>query len=231
MRNPYPLQWPDGTFRRPAHRREPARFRVTLAEAIQDLLRELDLMHATNVVITSDLPTRSDGLPYSSGRADDPGIAVWAVVDSRERVFTCDRWLTAAANVRAIGKTVEAIRGLGRWGGSDTITRALGGFAALPPGDSEGTWSGKNPDQIIQDIQDLGAPVGWRDVLGLTPAEKTMIRLGKNSDPRARAFVLEIAKANHRKAIKTAHPDVGGSTELAAEINVALQAAEAELGG
>ncbi len=132
MRNPYPLQWPDGWSRTPVSRREIAKFKVTLAEAIHDLLRELYLLGALNVVITSDLPTNTKGLPLSSGRCDDPGIAVWCFMRDEERVFTCDRWSSPGANVRAIGKTIEALRGIGRWGAADMVTRAFSGFAALP---------------------------------------------------------------------------------------------------
>lgn len=214
MRAPYPLQWPSGWPRTLVGHRDVARFRVTLYEALEDLLRELDLLGAVNVTITSDLPTRSDGLPYSSGKCDDPAIAVWCVVDGQERVFACDRWASPAANVRAIGKTIESLRGIARWGAADMVTRAFAGFQALPAGTEE---LAPNPASTTR-------KGGWRDVLGVhTPASK-------NSPREKRMFVLGVARDAHRQKIRRAHPDAGGSNEMAVELNVALQEAEAELG-
>jgi hypothetical protein len=212
-REPFPLQWPTGWRRTPEEDRDSARFRVSLAEALQDLLYELDLMNAANVVITSDLPTRSDGLPYSSGKCDDPGIAVWCTIGGQERVFACDRWASPAANIRAIGKTIESLRGIARWGAADMVTRAVAGFQALPAGDGQET--APNPASIRKH---------WATVLNV-PRE--------TSDGRAptRAQLLNWARVRHREAIRKAHPDAGGSHERATELNVALQEAEAELGG
>lgn len=209
MRQPFPLQWPTGWARTDPSKRERALFRVTLTEGVQDLLYDLRLMGAVNAVITSDLPTNTKGLPYASGKAEDPGIAVWVVVGGSERVFACDRWSTAAANLRAIGKTVEAIRKIGDWGAADMVTRAFSGFAALPPGGQE---MAPNP---------ASAKRPWRDVLGYR----------RQHDESPNIVLLQWARTAHRNAIRTAHPDVGGSHERAAELNVALQEAEAELGG
>lgn len=133
MRKPFPLQWPTERPRTPLEERETAQFRVTLSEAVDDLLYELHQMQAGFVVITSDLPSRNDGLPYSNAKCDDPGIAVWCVVDGRELVFACDHWNRPAANARAIGKTIEALRGIKRWGSTSMVSQAFAGFAALPP--------------------------------------------------------------------------------------------------
>jgi DnaJ-domain-containing protein 1 len=35
-------------------------------------------------------------------------------------------------NVRAVGKTIEALRGIERWGASDMMERAFSAFEALP---------------------------------------------------------------------------------------------------
>lgn len=135
MRAPYPLQWPENWARVPAGDREKARFKVTLAEAVEDLLAELDKMGASNIVITSGLPTRQDGLPYSTGNCDDPGVAVYFVLGDKEHVFPCDRWDRPAANIRAIGLTIQSMRGIERWGAVGMVSRAIGGFAALPAGE------------------------------------------------------------------------------------------------
>lgn len=214
MRQPFPLQWPAGWARTDPSKRERALFRVTLTEGVQDLLYDLRLMGAVNAVITSDLPTNTKGLPYASGKAEDPGIAVWVVVGGSERVFACDRWSTAAANLRAIGNTVEAIRKIGDWGAADMVTRAFSGFAALPPGGQE---MAPNPASSPRK--------GWRDLFGKDVADAYDMHLVDK--PRT----LETVKLRHRQAMKVAHPDKGGDAQRAADLNVALQEAEAELGG
>lgn len=224
MRQPYPLQWPTGWARTEPSKRERALFRVTLTEGIQDLLYELRLMGAANVVITSDLPTTHKGLPYASGKAEDPGIAVWCVVNGAERVFACDRWATPAANLRAIGKTVEAIRKIGDWGAADMVTRAFSGFAALPPGSQEMVPTpASTPERT------------WRDVFRHIDTGQCgtidIDRVNKRSSAVARGLCLAEVTRRHREAIRRAHPDAGGTHDQAAELNAALQQAEAELGG
>lgn len=198
MRAPYPLQWPDGWKRTQAGSRRRATFQQGLAAARDGLVRQLELLGAANGMITSDLPVRADGLPYADGRASDPGVAVWFVLDGKERVFACDKWIGHAANMRAIALSIQAIRGLDRWGASDLITRVFAGFNALPPGG--------NPDSTARP---------WREVLGLSALEGSIAHV----------------KQRHRELIRTHHPDVGGDHAIAAELNTALAAAEAELQG
>lgn len=218
-RDPFPLQWPDGFARTPSAERTKSQFgrsesgqrgEVPFAQARSTVLHELELLGAANVVITSDLPIRLDGLPYASGRAQDPGIAVWFVRNDQERVFACDRWKTPGENLRAIALSIKAMRGLGRWGMADVVERAMGGFAALPPG------SGHEyvpPPPVPKERP-------WREVLeGAWPT-------ALDADE-----ALVLAKARHRKLIKIHHPDAGGDPAKAAEINAALAAAEKELAG
>lgn len=58
-------------------------------------------------------------------------------------VFACDQYDAPHKNMRAIGKTIEAIRGIERWGSSDMMERAFSAFEALPPpaSDDAGWWS------------------------------------------------------------------------------------------
>jgi hypothetical protein len=221
-REPFPLQWPEGWQRTKPSSRERSRFgfrstgQVSFSSARHDLLAELDRLGAGNVVITSDLPTRHDGLPYANGRADDPGIAVWFVLANRklgrteERVFACDKWRTHAENMQAIAKSIEAMRGLERWGAGDVVQRAFAGFAALPAGSGEETIATPPPRKRT-----------WREVFEMFNVY----------DAIPAADILAIARVRHRNAIKAAHPDVGGTHELAAELNAALAEAERELGG
>ena len=226
MREPFPLQWPTDWQRTPASERDRARFQVTLADAVCDLLLECHRMGASACIITSDLPTNSRGLPYSSGRCQDPGVAVWLTVEGHERVIACDRWTTPAANVRAIGKTIESLRGIERWGAADMVARAFSGFVALPAPQGEGS-----PGEIPRDIATTAQPAKrpWREVLGLN--RDAMASLSKSSPPAYRRRARVVVRVLHRQAMKIAHPDVGGTHDRATELNVALQEAFAEIGG
>lgn len=207
-RAPYPLQWPARLPRtKPAERKRSAfggREKSLLSpySTGQEVIAELERLGAKHVVITSMLPSRGTvGLPFADARGDDPGIAVWCVYRGVERVFACDRWRTPAENLRAIARSIEAMRGLVRWGIADVLESVFTGFAAaLPPGAAE-------PPRERP----------WREVLGVSEL------------PLEPSDLLAVAKARHRKLIATAHPDAGGSTELAATINAALAAAEQEL--
>lgn len=44
----------------------------------------------------------------------------------------CDKWNTVEANLRALVMSVDAMRGLDRWGVSEIMNRAFMGFKALP---------------------------------------------------------------------------------------------------
>jgi hypothetical protein len=139
-----PLTWPSGQPR--SSRRMASRFRVSLAESRKDLLRELDALGAKNVVISSNLELRRDGLPYSDSREpSDPGIAVYFNRKtnggaSRPFVIACDTYEKAAHNLRAVGATVSALRTIQRHGASSMLEQAFTGFAALSAHGSVKPW-------------------------------------------------------------------------------------------
>ncbi len=148
-RKPFPLAWPEGWARTSAAERSKPKFSTGLAYARDSLLLEIRRLNGDNPVITSDLPVRIDGLPYADGRGrgSDPGVAVYwlQAVKGRfvERVMACDRWDSHGGNMRAIALSIEALRGLDRWGGSSIVERAFQSFAALPPasaGMAAGDW-------------------------------------------------------------------------------------------
>lgn len=133
-RDPYPLQWPEDWPR--ARYRQRSRFAARSFGLIRDeLLDELRKLNSTHVVITSNIATRLDGLPYANAREpDDPGIAVYFQRGRKPYVIACDRYPKAWENLRAIAATVAAIRTIDRHGASELLERAVSGFAALPPG-------------------------------------------------------------------------------------------------
>lgn len=143
----HPLHWPAGVKRTPSHEREHGRFgrqretqynwrrrgELTLAEARDRVIAELERMGAGHWVISTDLALRRDGLPRSGQRKpDDPGVAVYCSIDGQPHCFPCDRYLRIEDNLAAIAKHLEALRGIARWGVGEA-RQAYAGYRALPP--------------------------------------------------------------------------------------------------
>jgi|ERR1039457_1936455 DnaJ-domain-containing protein 1 len=128
----FPLQWPSGRPRTqyPSASKFGAR---TIDGVIRILLREIKLLDAGQAVISSNTKLRLDGLPYS-GQAQpaDRGVAVYFTHKERQMCFACDRWDKVQDNVYAISMTIEALRGIERWGTGDMVEQAFTGFVALP---------------------------------------------------------------------------------------------------
>ena len=77
MIEPFPLNWIPGKLRTPSHQRKQSQFQVSFAKARDGLLLELSRLGASNIIISSNVQTRKDGLPYANFREpDDPGVAV-----------------------------------------------------------------------------------------------------------------------------------------------------------
>lgn len=150
MTEAFPLAWPQGWPRTKTP--QSSRFDVTFAAARDGLLEEIRMMGGTLPVLSSNVALRRDGLPYANNsEPTDRGVAVYFMWRGEQRVFACDRWDKVKDNIRALQKTIEAIRGIERWGASDMLDRAFAGFTALPaPGATA-----KRP---------------WREVLGFPPA-------------------------------------------------------------
>lgn len=127
----YPLHWPAGRPR--ARRRGHAQFQTSLSKAWDHLMNEIRLLGGRLPILSSNLALRLDGLPYANQKQpEDPGVAVYFTYKGKQHCFACDDWLRVEDNVRAIGKTIEALRGIARWGTGDMMERAFQGFEALP---------------------------------------------------------------------------------------------------
>lgn len=132
----FPLQWPDGWPRTPYHKRQSSPFKVNAEVARRHLFNELKLLGARNIVMSSNVALRGDGLPYAGAmdkRYDDPGVAIYFTLDGEQRTMARDVYPRPQDNMRSLGLAVEAMRALERHGGSHMMKRAFTGFAALPP--------------------------------------------------------------------------------------------------
>lgn len=134
MTEAYPLHWPAGRPR--TKRPQSARFDTRFAAARDEMMNELRLLGARNVVVSTNIALRRDGLPYANQpEPDDSGAAVYFEYGGKSMCFSCDRWNRVQDNIRAIGKTIEAMRGIERWGTGEMVQAAFSGFEALPPPD------------------------------------------------------------------------------------------------
>lgn len=191
MAESYPLQWPIGRARTPNYQKKGDPFHMPLGKIRSDLLRELRLMDVKDFVISSNLATRNDGLPYANQKApSDTGVALYFTRKGQEICISCDQYEKIDVNLRAIGKTVEAIRGMERWGTEEMVDRAFTGFAALP-------------SSIITPPPDREKRPWWV-VLGV--------------DQTADAPTVKQA---YRRAQSITHPDAGGSNEDFQEVQAA----------
>lgn len=128
----YPLTWPTGWPRTSTWLRGQGPFKTTPDKAYRELIDELGRLGARNVIISSNLKLRQDGHPYANQpRHNDEGIAVYFTRKRKEMALACDKYSKREDNMRAITKTIDAIRGIERWGSSDLMERAFTGFAQL----------------------------------------------------------------------------------------------------
>ncbi len=165
----FPLQWPDGWRRE----QDPqySKFQTGLVSARKGLMRQLELLGAEDVVIsTNAVLNRYGEISARQPRIHDTGVAVYFTLYGEQRAIPCDKWIRLEDNVHAIELTVEALRGLDRWGAKETVDAAFRGFAALPEGSSE-------------------VSVGWWTVLGveatasLSEIETAYKRMAKTHHP------------------------------------------------
>lgn len=163
----YPLAWPAGWRRTPDHQRERAKFgksvaqyrdelnpqtglmrrvhaynrksNLSVADATNRVLQELQRMgfHRDDVVISTNVELRLDGLPRSNQRApDDPGAAVYWRKGKESRCMAIDCYDRVEDNLVAIAATLDAMRAIERHGGAMILDRVFQGFTALPSPES-----------------------------------------------------------------------------------------------
>jgi hypothetical protein len=131
----YPLQWPkDWPKTEPGKRESGIRFKnVTLAGALNGLQDEVRRLGGKNLVLSSN---------YTLGNTSpkEAGVVAYFDYEGKQVAMPCDRWNKLEANVRAIALTIEAMRGMERWGAKHMIAAMFSGFRALPERTSQDPW-------------------------------------------------------------------------------------------
>lgn len=135
VKESYPLSWPASWPRTNSWSKKQSKFKVKSFAVARDLLMdELRRFGARDIILSTNIPLRLDGLPYSGYRQpDDKGVAIYFTLKGKKMVFACDLWLKIEDNIHAIASTIDALRGIQRWGSSELLERAFTGFTALPP--------------------------------------------------------------------------------------------------
>jgi hypothetical protein len=129
----FPLYWPEGWPRTPDYKREYSKFKTGFGAAREFLFAEIRRMGGSKQVLSTNVPLRNDGMPRANmPEPKDRGVAVYFRYQKKDMVFACDKYINVRDNIYAIAKTIEALRGIERWGASDMMERAFRGFTALP---------------------------------------------------------------------------------------------------
>lgn len=181
----FPLHWPAGWPR--TRKTSSARFNTSLNDAYAGLMNEIRLLGGNRVVLSTNRETYVRGgraIPYSKQtKLDDTGAAVYFMLRGEQRVFACDRWDTLEDNVQAIRKTIEAIRGIERWGSSEMMDRMFTGFLALPDPNTVKEWwvvlgldSPKHPLRAFEEMYKHKAKTAHPDTGG---SDEEMSRLNE----------------------------------------------------
>lgn len=180
----YPLCWPVD-YKRSSGSRRKSTFKNTLGNARDMLKIEVKRLGGSDLIISSNIPTRNDGelrADFGRYKLDDPGVAIYFKWKKRDIVMCCDTYLAVWENIVALCKAIEALRGLERWGVSEFLDRAFTGFNALPP--ASGIIMGYNKRK-------------WWDVL--------QVRSDSSRD---------MIVSSYRSLVKTCHPDVPGTGDM-----------------
>lgn len=169
----YPLSWPIGWTRTPAATRRRADFgktetvlagenriktrkRLTTADAALRLHREIERLGGHDVILSTNLRLRLDGVPRSDqGDPADPGAAVYFELKKQPICLACDRWTRVADNVAALAAHIDALRRIERYG-VGKIEQAFRGYLALPAPAGVEWWRILDlaPDATLDDVED-----------------------------------------------------------------------------
>lgn len=141
MKEAYPLCWPSGYQR--TLQRINSRFKSSMDAAQRFLRMEIKRLDGDGLIVSTNLRIRNDGGLYADDlkkKIDDPGVAIYFKRKKKDISLCCDQYATVWENIYALGKGIEAMRGLERWGVSDFLDRAFTGFAALPESIAMSYW-------------------------------------------------------------------------------------------
>lgn len=192
-----PRTWPGA----PTPFRTSSRFGCGYATTVDELQRELRAVGATSAVIELELhegDIRRDGNPYANAKPASPMVRLsFEHRKAGPLRFACDRYSTWPENLRAIVKTLEALRAVDRYGAT-RANEQYRGWARLP--------------------ERAGAPFASAEAAARFLYEAAGLEFQQEGawtrGPRAVDALYRAAAGRH-------HPDKGGDTARMARVNEA----------
>lgn len=159
----YPLTWPMGYDRTEPSKRKASQFRMTAGKAIDTLRREVTKItdyKKHDLIISTNIPVKKDGYFYANEadrKIDEPGVAIYFQYKGKQVALCCDQYLTPKENILALGKTINALRAIDRYGVSDFLNRTFTGFKELPQTVEISCWQilGIEPTRDADIIKDV----------------------------------------------------------------------------
>jgi len=124
----FPLQWPIGQQRTVTGRRQQSRFKLSLTSSRDDLLRELDLLGAKDVVISRTSSCVVTACLTPTARAAGPWHRGLLRRNKKPFVIACDTYTKATHKLRQWGHR-RGLRTIQRHGASSMLEQAFTGFA------------------------------------------------------------------------------------------------------
>jgi hypothetical protein len=193
----YPLSWPDGYERSAVTR--PSKFKSTLPDAIDFLKGEVKRLNGKDLVISSNIPVKSNGDPYADWtryKIDDHGVAVYFLRNGKQVCLCCDTYKKVWENLHAIARTISSLRQIDRDGVSDFLNRTFAGFPALP--------------EVTEAETDIWPILGLTskpaDVEILTSSYRAQLRIVHPDRPTGTREAFDELQEAYRKAIKLYNP-------------------------
>lgn len=191
----------------PARRNSP--FRVTPGRTQDDLRCELAALNVARAVIQADLDEsdiRIDGMPRANARFRSGRVVLsFEHPKAGPMSMPCGAFADLWDNLRAITKTLEALRAVDRYGVTQR-SEQYAGWKQLPP------QGGANVEYEFVTVEDAARFLIKTAAPGLQFGPETV-----------RSAILTPGKLTEyfRAAAQRAHPDVGGSEDLMRKVNAA----------
>jgi hypothetical protein len=164
----FPLKWPHYRARTEDGKRKRAAFKTTPGKARDGLMDQLRMLGARDIIVSTNIHTYERGgrqVMYADQAAStkDPGVAVYYTWKGEQYVLACDKWDKVMDNLQALNKTVEAIRGIERWGSGDMLKAAFAGFKELPDPNAKRWWDvlGTDADATEAQIKQAYKSKAW----------------------------------------------------------------------